>query len=96
MKVNKLVESLNMEKGKDSRYYINWLKERGIKTSDYYNITVMAARYHLAKYGKIQGSSLIKIVEKYNLDKKSLISDVQEQIAEIYYRELEKALQEVI
>lgn len=95
MKAYEFIKSLNLEKGHDSRYYVNWLKERGIKASDHQNITVKAVRCHLAKYGEIQGTSLIKLVEKYNLDKKALIADVQEQIYNIWLDELEKALQEV-
>lgn len=95
MKAYEFIESLNLEKGNDSRYYVNWLKERGIKASDHKNIIVKAVRCHLVKYGEIQGTSLIKLVEKYDLDKKALIADVQEQIYKIWLNELEKSLQEV-
>lgn len=101
MKAYEFIESLNLEKGNDGIYYVNWLKERGIKASDHQNIIVKAVRCHLVKYGEIQVTSLIKLVEKYNLDKKALIekkaliADVREQIYNIWLNELEKSLQEV-
>ena len=94
MKVNEFIESLNLEKGNDSRYYVNWLKGKGIKTSDENNIILKAARYHLAKYGKIHSNALLQLAIKYNLNKKQTCEDVQKQIAKIYFSELEKALQE--
>ena len=94
MKVNEFIESLNLEKGKDSRYYIDWLKEKGIKISDKNNIVLKAARCHSAEYGKIQSSSLLQLAIKYNLNIKQTCEDVQKQIAKIYFSELEKALQE--
>lgn len=95
MKAYEFIESLNLEKGNDSRYYVNWLKERGIKTSDENNIILKAARYHLAKYGKIQSSALLQLAIKYNLNIKQTCEDVQKQIAKIYLNELEKALQKM-
>ena len=102
MKAYEFIESLNLEKGNDGIYYVNWLKERGIKASDHQNIIVKAVRCHFVKYGEIQVTSLIKLVEKYDLDKKALINkkkawiaDVQEQIYNIWLNELEKSLQEV-
>jgi len=94
MKSNKLVESLNLEKGKDAVYYVNWLKERGIEPNDYKNITVMAVRCHLAKYGEITSTILIELMKKYNLNK-GTSTDIQQQLVSIYFSELEKALQEV-
>lgn len=91
--VEKLLEKLNFEQGQNTRYYVETLKKLDIdikKTP----IEVRFARYHLARYGKIEGSLLLRLVEKYNLDKKTSISDIQQQLADIFLKELENALKD--
>lgn len=90
MNVNKYIESLNFEKEKDSRYYVDYLKGKGVKIEDN-TIEVKAARYHLAKYGIINSEALLQLSIKYDLDKKKTLKEVQEEVARIYYGELQKA-----
>lgn len=85
--VEKILNELNFKEGQNSSYYVTELKKRGIVIKED-SPEKIAARYHLAKYGKIDPPTLVKLVKKYKLESKKLIAEVQKDMEKIYYNEL--------
>lgn len=83
--IEKIINDLDLETGKDFSYYFNIIKENNIEKD---SLQAEVIKYHLFKYGNPSITALVSWCDKYNLNKDLPATEIKHQVANIIYQRI--------
>lgn len=83
--IEKIINDLNLETGKDFSYYFNIIKENNIEKD---SLQAEVIKYHLFKYGNPSITALVSWCDKHNLNKDLPVIKIKHQVANIIYQRI--------